>query len=259
MAELVDVTTDNVGDLGFFCYKSKPKSPGYRRKLAWLGDRFAEGLRLKLLMIDGRSKGFIEYIPGEWAWRAVYAKDYLVIHCIWVIGQSKGKGFGRALLDACVEDARTSGAAGVAMVTSRGNWVAGEGLFQSQGFQLIDETPAPFGLAVCRFGTAPPPRFPVNWRARAEACGDGLTVFRSDQCPYLDDACSTIADAGVARGIPVRFIELESADQVREQSPSPYGLFGIVYRGNLLSYHYLGAKEIDKRLDAFGAPTAGPG
>jgi hypothetical protein len=33
---------------------------------------------------------FIEYIPGEQAWRAVHADGYLLIHCLWVVGKSKG-------------------------------------------------------------------------------------------------------------------------------------------------------------------------
>lgn len=34
--EIMDVTLENVDELGFFCYMSKPKTPGYARKLAWV-------------------------------------------------------------------------------------------------------------------------------------------------------------------------------------------------------------------------------
>ena len=88
---LIDVNPTNVESHGFFCYMSKKKSLGYQRKLKWLEKRFAEGMRIKLLELPDR--GFVEYIPGEFAWRAVDAKGYMFIHCLWVVGKSKGQGY----------------------------------------------------------------------------------------------------------------------------------------------------------------------
>lgn len=34
----------------------------------------------------GNYRGFIEYIPGAFGWRAVFAEDYMLIHCLWVMG-----------------------------------------------------------------------------------------------------------------------------------------------------------------------------
>ena len=79
--KMVTVDAANVAEHGFFCFKSKPKSEGYQRKLAWLEQRFAEGMQLKMIYEGKRSFGFVEYIPGEYAWRAVNAPNYLVIHC----------------------------------------------------------------------------------------------------------------------------------------------------------------------------------
>ncbi|KAA0230811.1 hypothetical protein EDS67_05185 [candidate division KSB1 bacterium] len=76
--KLIDVTTENVAAKGFFCYMSKPKTEGYQRKLNWVKARFAEGMRIKMYELPQR--GFIEYIPGEYAWRAVEAKVYMFTH-----------------------------------------------------------------------------------------------------------------------------------------------------------------------------------
>ena len=93
--ELITVNADNLDKQGFFCYMSKRKTPGYRQKHDWMAARLAEGLKLHMVHeIDGRTVGFIEYIPGEFAWRAVRAPGYLVIHCLWVVGKGKGKGYG---------------------------------------------------------------------------------------------------------------------------------------------------------------------
>ena len=77
--KIVTVDGANVAEQGFFCYKSKPKSAGYQKKLSWLEQRFAEGMRIKILYEGERSVGFIEYIPGEFAWRAVNAEGYTVL------------------------------------------------------------------------------------------------------------------------------------------------------------------------------------
>ena len=89
--KIIDVDQQNVTETGFFCKMSQRKSAGYRRKLAWLEARFAEGLRIKLLDLSQGGRGFIEYIPGEYAWRPVEAAGYLFIHCLWVVGKSKKK------------------------------------------------------------------------------------------------------------------------------------------------------------------------
>ena len=86
--EIVTVDATNVDEYGFFCYKSKPKSAGYRQKLGWLRERFAEGMRIQILYEGKRSVGFVEYMPGEAAWRAVDAAGYMLIHCIWVVGRT---------------------------------------------------------------------------------------------------------------------------------------------------------------------------
>ena len=89
---LIDVKEDNVSATGFFCCMSKRKSQGYRRKLDWLRLRFAEGIKIK--MLGQGQRGFIEYLPGEYAWRPVNADGFMMIHCLWVVGKSKGKKYG---------------------------------------------------------------------------------------------------------------------------------------------------------------------
>ena len=127
-AKLIDITAENVAEQGFFCYMSKRKAEGYQRKLNWLKARFAEGMRIKMFELPER--GFIEYIPGEYAWRAVDAKGYMFIHCLWVVGKSKGRGLGGRLLKACIQEAREVGMHGVAMLTSEGNWLVGKELLK---------------------------------------------------------------------------------------------------------------------------------
>jgi len=68
---IIEVNAANVAQTGFFCYMSKKKAPGYGLKSRWLEKRFAEGLQIR--MIELPERGFIEYLPGEYAWRAIEA------------------------------------------------------------------------------------------------------------------------------------------------------------------------------------------
>jgi L-amino acid N-acyltransferase YncA len=246
--EIITVDGTNVEEYGFFCYKSKPKSQGYRKKMRWLRRRFMEGLRIKILYENGRSVGFIEYIPGEHTWRAVEAPDYLVVHCLWVVGRGKKKGYGSRLLNECVEDARRQGKHGVAMVSSRGNWLAHEKVFLKNGFEKVGSAPPSFSLLVKKVKAGPGPVFPRDWDERLGYYSSGVTIVYADQCPYMPDAVQQAVDAFAARGIAAKVVKLESSAEVRAKSPTAYGVFGVVCGGRSLTYHYLGKKEL-RRLD----------
>lgn len=244
--KMIDVTTENVDKTGFFCYMSKKKSPGYQAKLTWLKERFKEGMRIKMLELPER--GFIEYIPGEYAWRAVHAEGYMVIHCLWVVGKSKKKGFGKLLLEACIEDARESGFKGIAMVTSEKVWVANKKILVKTGFESVDEAPPSFNLMVKKFQNVPSPSFTGNWEQKAAQTGKGLTVFATQQCPYIPDALEVTRHFAQSRGIPFHVVEIKSAEDVRRLTPAAYGTFSIVHDGSLLSYYYLLPRDLEKLL-----------
>ncbi len=247
--EIKTVNAVNVDETGFFCYMSKRKEPGYKQKREWLEERFAEGMKIKIIHeIGGRDTAFIEYIPGEYAWRAVHAPGYMVIHCLWVVGKGKGKGYGRLLIEECIKDARAQKMKGVAMLTSDRTWLAGREIFENNGFIQVDEGPPSFQLMVARFGPGPEAGLPKDWDARARAFGRGLTVIRTAQCPYIENGARDILSFAKARGIRSQVIELKTAKEVQEQSPSAYGVFGTVLDGKLLAYQYLLEKDFDKLL-----------
>jgi GNAT superfamily N-acetyltransferase len=246
--QIIDVNAQNVAVTGFFCYMSKRKTEGFRRKLKWLKDRFAEGLRIKMLKLPAR--GFIEYIPGEYAWRSVNAKGYMFIHCLWIVGQSKGKGLATLLLNECIKDAKKSGMKGVAMVTSERDWLVKKKFLSKQGFESVDKAPPTFELMVKKFDDdAPSPFFTGDWGKKISRYGKGLTVFRSDQCPYIENYVKGAKEKAKELGIKCQVVELNSCRDVRDLAPSAYGVFGIVYNGRILSYSNLIKNELSDLRD----------
>ena len=248
---IISVDTDNLDQHGFFCYMSKRKAPGYKQKRDWLEARFAEGLKIKMVHeIGGRTVGFIEYIPGEFAWRTVNAPGYLVIHCLWIVGKGKGKGYGSHLLKLCLDDARAQNKNGVVMVASDGVWLAKKDLFVKQGFKEVGQAPPAFTLLAYRFfDDAPLPAFPADWEERQGRFGDGLTVIRTSQCPYIEDATNMALDYAAEQKIAARVVTFQTAEDLQQNSPSPYGVFGLVLNGRLLAYHYLLRKDFDKLIN----------
>ena len=245
---IIDVNLTNVDKLGFFCRMSKMKTAGNQKKLAWLRKRFNEGLKIKMLELPER--GFIEYIPGEFAWRGVDAKGYMFIHCLWVVGKSKGNDYGELLLKECMTDATKQQMKGIAVLVSDDNWMANKKLFLKNGFETVGEAEPSFQLMVKKFKKVANPTFVNNWDNNLKKYKNGLTILKSDQCPYLDDAVLTIKNYADENKIPLIIIELKTAEDVRLKSPSPHGTFNIVYNGKLLSYYYLLPKDIQKRIDA---------
>jgi len=242
--EVITVNASNVGWEGFLCYKSKSKTEGYKRKLDWLRDRFREGMQIKLLHLrrfpgPRGAFGFIEYTPGEYAWRPVNAKNYLFIDCLWVIGRHKGKGYASRLLQGCLDDARKQHKEGVTMVAGSGGWLAGKRVLLANGFEPVDHAPFSFDLLAHKLRDGSPPTFPTDWEKRAARYGAGLTIVHSDQCPYIDAIVKATLSAARERGIPCREVELKTAHDVQTKAPSPYGTFAAVYDGRLLAHRPL--------------------
>ncbi|CAH0121645.1 hypothetical protein PAE9249_04177 [Paenibacillus sp. CECT 9249] len=247
MIEMIDVNSENIEQTGFFCMRSKPKNIGYQRKLHWLKARFAEGFKLKMIQEGKRPIAFIEYGPSEYAWRAVEAENYIMIHCLWVVGQGKGKGYGSRLLEECIHDAVVQQKSGVAMVAGKGTWLTDQSFLIHKGFELVDEAPHGFELIVKKLTDGPSPRFPNHWEERAKQYEKGVTILRSDQCPFNDNAVQTISETAHELGIDVHVIDIENCNDARK-SPSAYGTFHVIYNGKLLTYHPVTKREFLKLL-----------
>jgi len=233
---LVKVGPENLSECGIGCLRNRD-NPGYGCKVKWLRKRFAEGLRL-LLFRDQREKplAFLEYVPGEFAWRPVDAAGWLFVHCLWVFaaGQRVG-GLGGRLIRACVEEAERAGRTGVAALVSPGPWMAGKEIFLKNGFTRIAERDR-FELVVHRLRAGPEPRFRDIDPDRAKC--RGLHIVYADQCPLLAKSVQDVSQMAAEHGLKLRVTVLQSAHEA-QNAPSYYGAFSLLWNGRLLSDHYV--------------------
>ena len=236
----IDANLDDVKTYGICGYKNF-KRAGFPEKVDWVAREFENGLKVRFaLSAQDGAQGMIEYLPGEVCWRPVEAAGTTFIHCLYVgfKNEYKGHGIASELLTQCEADARAAGHHGVSVVTRDGPFMARKDLFLKHGYELADKTPPDFELLVKRFDkSAPLPRFKGDWEARRRAYGDGLVILRADQCPYtVKNVNEMVAAAQAEFGISARVVDVKTWQEA-QASPSPFGTFGILYRGELVAAH----------------------
>lgn len=243
--KIIDTNANDIQQYGMCGYKNI-KNEGYRRKVEWLKQRFAEGMKHKILYAekDG-AVGGIEYIPGEYAWRPVDAAGYLFIHCIYIMSRKyKDKGWGVRLLETCLEDAANENKHGAAVVTRKGTFMAGGDLFQKSGFEVSDTAPPDFELLVKKLDPqAPSPVFKDHGTLKPAGDDEGLVIYTSDQCPYAEKSVREISEvAGTTYGIKPKIVLLNTFEDA-QNSPCAFGTFCIVYRGAVVADHPISSRR----------------
>jgi hypothetical protein len=245
---LVELDSVLLEGMGSFCLRSKKSSPGYINKSKWLNDRFEEGLRYVQLFQNKKQAGFIEYTAAEFSSRVVNADHYIVIHCLWV--SETGKSYGTNLINRCLEDAKKQAKRGVVVVTNpETSWTPSKDIFLKNNFKLVDTAPYNFELLVYHFDepTTKLPSFPTNWDERVKRF-QNLTILRSFQCPYVEVATENIVEGASKLGIDVEIIDIKNREELMELAPTPYGIFSVVFKGQLITFHRLTVHSVVKRL-----------
>jgi N-acetylglutamate synthase-like GNAT family acetyltransferase len=249
--KIIDTDPENITDCGFCGYKSK-KQEGYMRKVDWLKKRFKEGMKFKILhSSDEGDVGFIEYIPGKYAWRAVDAADYMFIHCIAIMKKKfKDKGYGSRLVEECIKDAKKEKLKGVAVLTRKGTWMVGKELFLKNGFEVVDFAPPDFEMLVKKFKkSAKNPKIKIDFEKELKKYKKGLYIIVSDQCPYTIKAINEISETAKSRyKIKPKIIELKNSRDA-QNAPSPFAIFSIIYNGKILSDHPISNKRFMNIMD----------
>jgi N-acetylglutamate synthase-like GNAT family acetyltransferase len=244
---MVELDTKILEGMGSYCLRSKKNSLGYINKNKWMNERFEEGLRYIQLIENKKQVGFIEYTDADFSSRVVHADNYLVIHCLWV--SETGKGYGTKLINKCLQDAKNNAKQGVVVVTNPDtSWTPSKDIFLKNDFKLVDTAPFNFELLVYQFeNSSSLPVFPTDWDERINKFDD-LTILRSFQCPYVEVATENIIVGADKLGIDVNIINFKSRDELMELSPTPYGIFSVIYKGRLVSFHRLTVHSVMKRL-----------
>ncbi|UNK19949.1 GNAT family N-acetyltransferase [Paenibacillus sp. N3/727] len=245
--QLIELDHELLEGTGSYCLRSKRNSEGYANKNKWLMNRFEEGLKYVQLFENQKQVGFIEYMEAESSYRVVSADHYLVIHCLWV--SVTGKGHGTTLIHKCLEDAQKLGKQGVVVVTSsETSWTPSKDIFLRNNFKIVDTAPFGFELLVHQFiDDSSSPYFPTNWEERLKPFNK-LTILRSFQCPYVEIATNNVVEGANHLGIEAEIYDFNNRDELMKMSPTPYGIYSVIYKGQLIAFHRLTVHSVIKRL-----------
>jgi GNAT superfamily N-acetyltransferase len=226
----------NLSECGIGCLVNR-KNQGFQPKVEWLHRGFTDGLRFFLFRDgEGRPLGFLEYVPGEHAWRPVDARGWLFVHCLWVYPRGQRiAGLGSWLIRACLEEARQTRAIGVAAMVSDGPWMAGKEVFLKNGFRMVGAADR-FQLVTYHLRDGPEPRFrDISGNATQYR---GLHVVYCAQCPMLPKSVNDLSETATEHGLELKVTVLDSA-HAAQNAPSSYGVFSLLWNGRLLSDHYV--------------------
>jgi GNAT superfamily N-acetyltransferase len=236
-AKIIDVNLSNISSYPARCLMS-PKDKSYEYKAEWLKKRFTEGLIIKQLYIDSSNTclGFIEYVPGEYAWRAVDAGGYIFIHCLWVYKTNiRSKGFGSILIKESIKEAKRRKCYGVAVVVSTGAFMSDKEIYLKNGFRSV-ETSGKFELLVFSLKNSKLPKF-KDWKAQLKKY-KGLNAVYSNQCPWVAKSIDVLSSSAGKYGIELKVTQLKTAKQA-QNAPSVYSVFSLINNGKIVEDHYI--------------------
>ena len=238
----INLTKENLADEHLCCViGGKKLKQGIDAKRQWLSDRLGEGHVFRKL--DAKATVFIEYAPLETAWVPIVGDNYIYLYCLWVSGDCKGRGYGKALMAYCLEDAKRLGKSGVCMLASakQKSWLSDKAFAMKHGFEVADTTDDGYELLALSWdGTTP--EFAENAK-KQHIESDRLTVYYSPQCPYIPNNVKIVEEYCAAHGVPVDIIKVDTLEKAKNL-PCVFNNWGVFYKGrfetvNLLHDAYL--------------------
>lgn len=242
----LNLTTENLANEHLCCIiRSKKPHPGIEAKKQWLSERLKEGHVFRKL--DAKATVFIEYAPLETAWVPIIGSNYLYIYCLWVSGSPKGNGYGRALMEYCLEDARKRGKSGVCMLGAQKQkaWLSDQSFAKKFGFEVVDTTDNGYELLALSFdGTKP--EFASNARKQKIENGE-LTIYYDMQCPYVFQRIEMIRQYCETKEIPVSLIKVDTLRKAKEL-PCVFNNWGVFYKGNFETVNLLDITSLERIL-----------
>lgn len=244
--EYINLTPENLGDEHLCCIiRTKKLHPGVEAKRQWLSKRLKEGHVFRKLNVKGTV--FIEYAPLETAWVPIIGDNFYYIYCLWVLGEYKGKGHARELIEYCLTDAKKNGKFGVCMLGSirQKAWLSNQEFVKKFGFKVVDTTESGYELLALSFdGTTP------RFGQTAKKCSienKELTIYYDMQCPFIYQNIQVLKEYCSTHDVSASFIEVDTLEKAKEL-PGVFNNWALFYNGKFETVNLLDVAHIKKIL-----------
>lgn len=245
-ADFLSLTPENLAGEHLCCIiRTKKLHPGVEAKRRWLAARLEEGHVFRKL--NEKATVFIEYAPLETAWVPIEGENFIYIYCLWACGPYKGKGYGRALMEDCIADARKNGKAGLCMLgaAKQKAWLSDQAFAKKFGFKTVDTAPGGYELLALSFdGTLP--RFAPNAKSM-KVESQALTIYYSAQCPYTWQSIEMVRRYCEENAVPVQLLPVDSLAQAK-QLPCVFNNLAVFYKGGFETVNLLDVAALKRIL-----------
>ena len=245
-ANFINITNENLDSEHLCCIiRSKKPHQGIDAKRQWLSERLKEGHVFRKL--NEKATVFIEYAPLETAWVPISGDNYYYLYCLWVSGSYKGKGYGKALMEYCLADAKEKGKSGICMLGAKKqkSWLSDQAFVKSFGFEVVDTTDNGYELLALSFD-GKIPKFTQNAK-NLKIENKELTVYYDLQCPYVYQGIETIKQYCEINEVPVSLIQVDTLEKAKKL-PCVFNNWGVFYKGNFETVNLLLDVDYLKRI-----------
>lgn len=233
----INITSETLPHEHISCIiRSRKLHPGVEAKRAWLSKRLLEGHVFRKLTV--KAPVFIEYAPLETAWIPIEGINYLYIYCLWVSNEYKGQGYGKSLMEYCIEDAKKNRKSGICMLANvkQKAWLSDQAFAKSFGFKVIDTTKDGYELLALSFDGSIP-----NFTMKAKTPhieNKELTIYYDMQCPYTLQSINLIKDYCKTNQIPLLVHEVDTLEKAK-QLPCVFNNWALFYNHEFISVNLI--------------------
>ncbi|MGN1094812.1 MAG: GNAT family N-acetyltransferase [Eubacteriales bacterium] len=244
--DFVNLTKENLPYEHLCCIiRSKTLHPGVESKRKWLSEQIPNGHVFRKLNV--KEKVFIEYAPLENAWTPILGDNYYYIYCLWVCGEYKGRGYGKALMEYCIEDAKEKGRSGICMLGAKKQkaWLSDSSFAKKFGFEVVDTTDDGYELLALSFN-GEKPYFPQRVKA-PKIENQELTVFYDLQCPYILKSIDMVKSYCEKNGVPLSLNKVDTLQKAKAL-PCVFNNFGVFYKGKFETVNLLDEASVKRIL-----------
>lgn len=242
----INISPENLAHEHLCCIiRSRKPHPGVEAKRQWLADRLKEGHTLRKL--NAKATVFIEYAPLETAWVPITGDNFVYIYCLWVLGDNKGRGYGKTLLEYCLADAKEKGKSGVCMLGAKKQkaWLSDQSFAKKYGFQVVDTTDNGYELLCLSFdGTNP--QFTQNAK-RQQIEDKKLTIYYDVQCPYVYQTAEIIKKYCEENAIPLSIHKIDTLQKAKGLS-CVFNNWAVFYKGKFETVNLLDISSLKRIL-----------
>jgi hypothetical protein len=117
--KIVDIT--EIGEYEKYLYRCLTGPfRRYKKRMEYLKNATPKGFHKKLLILNRKVVGQIEYSPAEVSYYPIMGDNIIVMNCIWVLKKAKGHNFGKLLMEDMIKSEKE--AAGFATIALENHW-----------------------------------------------------------------------------------------------------------------------------------------